>query len=41
MEFEEYFEYLNKDIEIFFEWFYDNVKKINDCINELYGIKKC
>lgn len=40
LEFEEYLEHLNKDIETLLERLHENVKKINDCTNELHGIKK-
>lgn len=40
LDFEEYLEHLNKDIEALLERLHENVKKINDCTNELHGIKK-
>lgn len=40
LDFDEYLDHLNKDIEALLERLHTNVKKINDCTNELHGIKK-
>lgn len=40
LEFDEYLDHLNKDIEALLKRLRKNVKKINDCTNELHGIEK-
>lgn len=40
LDFDEYLDRLNNDIETLLERLHKNVKKINDCTNELHGIKK-
>lgn len=41
LDFDEYFDYLNKDIEDFIVWFQEKVIKIIEYRIEVKGIKKC